>query len=102
MITKYGADAVLQAFMDDLKIIEQVHCLLILTYITLFSVKDGIVVNGLSFAIRGTVTLASGDNLGSCYIGGYKAPSGALRKCRHCMATSENMSIEVFFMHSRC
>lgn len=27
--------------------------------------------------IRGTVTLASGDNLGSCYIGGYKAPSGA-------------------------
>ena len=30
----------------------------------------------------------SGDNLGSHLLGGYKAPSGALRKCRHCMATN--------------
>lgn len=49
--------------------------------------------------IRGTVTLASGDNLGSCYIGGYKAPSGAFHKCRHCMATSSDMSNKVDIKH---
>ena len=42
--------------------------------------------------IYGTITLVSGDNLGSCFLGGFKAPSQALRKCRHCMATSEDIT----------
>ena len=36
--------------------------------------------------MRGTVTLVSGDNLGSHFIGGYKQLSSAHRKCRFCMA----------------
>ena len=45
--------------------------------------------------VHGTVSIASGDNLGSTYIGGFKAPSGSFRKCRHCMATSDDMKTEV-------
>lgn len=47
--------------------------------------------DGVSHCFKGTLTVVSGDNLGSHYIGGFKSPSGALRKCRHCMATSEEM-----------
>ena len=41
------------------------------------------------------MTLVSGDNLGSHLLGGYKAPSGALCKCRHCMATAQDMTTNV-------
>ena len=63
------------------------------------SMQSGIniTMDGVSHCFRGTVTLVSGDNLGSHYIGGFKSPSGALRKCRHCMATSEDMSSEVCY-----
>ena len=37
--------------------------------------------------------IASGDNLGSTFIGGYKSPSAAFRKCRHCMATADDMKL---------
>lgn len=39
--------------------------------------------------------MVSGDNLASHYLGGFKAPSGALRKCRHCMATANDMETKV-------
>ena len=60
-------------------------------------IQDGITIenNGRSGTITGTVTLVSGDNLASHYLGGYKAPSGALRKCRQCMATSDDMQTKV-------
>ena len=38
------------------------------------------------YTFRGTLTLVSGDNLASNFIGGYKQLSSALRKCRFCMA----------------
>ena len=44
---------------------------------------------------KGTLSLASGDNLGSHYIGGFKAPSGSLRKCRQCLAVDDNMKTQV-------
>ena len=40
---------------------------------------------------RGTITLVAGDNLGSQFIGGYKQLGSALRKCRYCMAVSDDM-----------
>ena len=46
-------------------------------------------------ALRGTVTLVSGDNLGSNYIGGFKQMSSALRKCRFCMAVASDMCEKV-------
>ena len=44
---------------------------------------------------KGTLSLASGDNLGSHYIGGFKAPSGSLWKCRQCLAVDDNMKTQV-------
>ncbi len=47
------------------------------------------------YVFRGSLTLVSGDNLGSNFIGGYKQLSSALRKCRFCMATAEEMKEKV-------
>lgn len=52
----------------------------------------------MQLVIHGTVVIASGDNLGSTYIGGYKSPSAAFWKFRHCMATADDMNIEVRFI----
>ena len=48
-----------------------------------------------SKTFRGTITLVVGDNLGSQYIGGYKQLASALRKCRFCMAISDDMQQKV-------
>ena len=44
---------------------------------------------------KGTISLASGDNLSSHLLGGFKSPSSALRICRHCMATSDEAQTKV-------
>ena len=36
---------------------------------------------GQTHLFKGTLTLVSGDNLTSHYLGGFKSPSGALRRC---------------------
>ena len=48
-----------------------------------------------SKTFRGTITLVIVDNLGSQYIGGYKQLASALRKCRFCMAISDDMQQKV-------
>lgn len=53
-----------------------------------------------SRTFRGTLTLVAGDNQGSHYIGGYKQLSSALRKCRYCLAVSEDMSNKVFCVYT--
>uniref|UniRef100_A0A1X7TY99 Uncharacterized protein n=2 Tax=Amphimedon queenslandica TaxID=400682 RepID=A0A1X7TY99_AMPQE len=83
IILKYVADIVLKKFMEDFEVLE----------------KEGLTLEIVSFVIRGTVVIASGDNLGSTYIGGYKAPSSAFRKCQHCIATADDMNKE-FNSHS--
>ena len=52
-------------------------------------------IGGQVYNFRGSLALVSADNLASQYIGGYKALHSALRKCRHCMAVSEDMSSKV-------
>lgn len=52
-------------------------------------------INERSYTFRGTVTVVPADNLASHYLGGYKSPSGALRKCRRCMAVAEDMATQV-------
>uniref|UniRef100_A0A1X7UX78 Uncharacterized protein n=1 Tax=Amphimedon queenslandica TaxID=400682 RepID=A0A1X7UX78_AMPQE len=78
IILKYVADIVLKKFMEDLEVLE----------------KEGLTLENVSFVIRGTVVIASGDNLGSTYIGGYKAPSSAFQKFRHCMTTADDINKE--------
>ena len=52
-------------------------------------------VDGVTHHVKGTIVLVSGDNLASQYLGGYKGLSSALRKCRQCMAVSEDMQTKV-------
>ena len=44
---------------------------------------------------QGTLAVGSADNLASQLLGGFKNLSGALRKCRYCMATFETMQTKV-------
>lgn len=52
-------------------------------------------IDGAPYNFRGSLALLPADNLASQFIGGYKALNSALRKCRHCMATGESMSLKV-------
>ena len=52
-------------------------------------------INGHLHNFKSTITIVPADNLASHYLGGYKSLSSALRKCRHCMATAEDMSTKV-------
>ena len=52
-------------------------------------------INGTNYAFNGTLSVIPGDNLASQYLGGFKALSGALRKCRHCMAVDHDMQCQV-------
>ena len=52
-------------------------------------------VNDHSEKWYGTITIVSADNLASQMIGGYKQLASALRKCRFCMATDEEVQNKV-------
>ena len=54
--------------------------------------------NGQEVNFKGTISLASGDNLSSHLLGGFKSPSSALRICRHCMATSDEAQTKVIII----
>lgn len=41
--------------------------------------------------LQGTIVCVSGDNLGSHSVGGFKGSCTALRPCRHCMITYDEM-----------
>lgn len=59
--------------------------------------EEGVVfqLNTTSHTFRGTLTLVTGDNLGSQFVGGYKQLASALRKCCYCMAVAEDMQQKV-------
>ena len=44
---------------------------------------------------RGTICVVCADNLASWSLGGFKALSSALRKCRFCMAVADDMKSKV-------
>ena len=63
----------------------------------MFLQENGVTFNihGKLYIFRGSLALVAVDNLASHFLGGYKSLSSALRKCRHCMATADNMATEV-------
>ena len=102
VVNKYGSNVILHSFMEDIKVLEKVYFYEIHVYIVLYlfyfrSLKDGINIqkDGETYTFRGTLTLASGDNLASHYLGGFKSPSGAFRKCRQCMGTEDEIKTKV-------
>lgn len=49
-----------------------------------------------TYSFCGTITLTCGDNLASYFLGGYKQLSSAFRKCRFCLAVSNDMQVKVY------
>ena len=45
--------------------------------------------------LQGTLVTVAGDNLGSHLIGGFKGSCTALRPCRHCMVSYDEMKEKV-------
>uniref|UniRef100_A0A1X7V448 Uncharacterized protein n=1 Tax=Amphimedon queenslandica TaxID=400682 RepID=A0A1X7V448_AMPQE len=54
--------------------------------------NDGIIFNWHLF--KGTISLVSGDNLASNYLGGFKSPLGSFRNCQQCMSTDDTMKTQ--------
>ena len=52
-------------------------------------------VDGVAKTFHRSLSVVSADNLASQELGGYKALNAALRKCRCCMITDEDMQIKV-------
>jgi len=52
-------------------------------------------VNGEIVYMRGTLTLACGDNPAANLMGGYKSLTSSFRKCRTCMATDADIQTKV-------
>lgn len=115
VLQQYGADVILETFMDGIKCLEQVRgiCTVCFAHIhvhtclfqlastwTCSTQENGVTftIMGHSYTFRGTLALVSGDNLASHYLGGYKSLSSALRKCRHCMAVADDMATEVYII----
>ena len=45
--------------------------------------------------IKGTLVTFLGDNLGSHAVGGFKEGGSALRPCRHCLVTGNELNMKV-------
>ena len=54
-------------------------------------------IGGVKYTFRGSISLVCADNLASWNLGGYKAMASALRKCRFCMAISDDMKSKVLY-----
>ena len=74
--------------MEDIKALESVSysIYMIFEFINsfMFMQDEGVVfqIENTSYTFRGTITVASADNLAAWDLGGFKALSSALRKCR--------------------
>ena len=108
-VKTYGIDRIMKPIIDGVSELENVcmhvntlnikinRKIMIASYRNLF-----ILIQGLELAIGnkteiwyGTITIFSADNLASQYIGGYKQLASALRKCRFCMATDDQVQSKV-------
>lgn len=52
--------------------------------------------------MKGTLLFVCADNLAAHYIGGFKSLSSALRKCRYCLTTDDDMSSKVLHILLDC
>lgn len=50
--------------------------------------------------VYGSIATFTADNLGSHALGGFKEGGSALRPCRHCLITHDDLSNKVTFQYS--
>lgn len=70
-----------------------------MVYSTLYDLQTGvnIDINGKVHHLLGTVLAVLADTVAAHQLGGFKIGVGfSLRKCRHCMATSDDMQTKVY------
>ena len=98
LLKKYGFEAVLKPFIDDVNILATVsHHSIIYSYFAFcpsFFLQHGveIEVDGHVRSVKGTVLALLADTLAAHQLGGFKIGVGfSLRKCRTCMATAEDI-----------
>ena len=85
---QYGINAVLQPFIEDLKILGQPK-------------GCSVVVDGIELNYQAFLVAFCGDTPASNLIGGFKeGVGGAYRGCRECLATKEEMYS--IFIHDEC
>lgn len=101
-LEKYGFPAVLAPFIEDINILARV-CnniranSIISTFICDLQTGVNIDINGKVHHLRGTVLAVLADTVAAHQLGGFKIGLGfLLRKCRHCMATSDDMQTKVY------
>ena len=97
----YGFAAVLDPFIKDVNILENVMLYLAIAYYLSHSIhlQKGfdIEVDGRVCHIHGTLLVMLADTLAAHQLGGFKIGVGfALRKCRQCMATHDDMQMKVY------
>ena len=103
LLKKYGFEAVLKPFIDDVNILATVsHHSIIYSYFAFcpsFFLQHGIEieVDGHVRSVKGTVLALLADTLAAHQLGGFKIGVGfSLRKCRTCMATAEDIQNKVY------
>ena len=103
LISKYGINIILDPFVEEMKELESVSTVVISHFILLLQV-DGVpfLINGKTQYLRGALTSVVADNPASNLIGGFKNLSSAYRKCRDCLATSEEIQTMVKCAISFC
>ena len=52
-------------------------------------------IESVSKQVFGTIALVSADNPASSALGGFKESGSALHCCRHCMGTSDEITVKV-------
>ena len=57
-------------------------------------------VDGQTVYLPGALTSVVANNLASNLIGGFKSLSSAFRKCRHCLATAEEIQTKVIIYNN--
>lgn len=78
-----------------------------MVYVVLMQHGIEIEVDGHIRNVKGTVMVLLADTLAAHQLGGFKVGVGfSLRKCRHCMATAEDIQSKVcicsYFLHCSC
>ena len=104
-LQKYGFAAVLAPFVRDVNMLASVrkaiHFACIKPLVFLYCIQQNgvdIDVNGKVCHLRGTVLVMLADTLAAHQLGGFKIGVGfSLRKCRHCMATFDDMQTKVLY-----
>ena len=96
-ISQYGMDAIMKPFIQDLKkLVKYSNCTC--SFLCLFHMHRKRE-HGAPKIVYGTLAILSADNLGSLAVGGFKESCGALKICRHCMATKDASQKKVWLKH---